>query len=196
MHPNPTPIRYTIHPSAGVLRPKPRWKAPELTIGAKQIALPAVHRMPRMKRSGRPHPQIWARPATAIDNTPVKLPAASSLDEVMSCVTEASLSPAHVSAVPHWNREVRETLKTKALEIFYRCEPEVLVTVKRIRASTFALKEWTAALWTRHSGNAVKLFDRYQPEVWSTLKRIRGSVPTFTAVAAFLRAHHPAKPAH
>src|SRR5205085_5525552 len=114
---NPT-IQYRVHPRLGVVRPKRRWKTPELIVGAEGITVPAVQRMPRLKRSGRPHPQNWVPAMIVTKKPPVKLPSAPTLEEVMSRVSEASASPAVPAFLQRWNGQALGTLKVKALEIF------------------------------------------------------------------------------
>src|SRR5690242_7759182 len=53
----------------------------------------------RIRKSGRPHQQIWLRAADVDSNARLKISNAATLDELMCQVTLASLSPSHFSSL-------------------------------------------------------------------------------------------------
>src|SRR5438874_13164965 len=68
------------------------------------LALSDQSRPVRIRKSGRPHQQIWVRPDAAEYAGRVKVRAAATLDELMCDVTRASLSPSHYSFLHRPNR--------------------------------------------------------------------------------------------
>src|ERR1700736_1509447 len=151
---SPSQIKYRVHPEIGLLRPKKRCKAAQALVTAAAQTQPEIihsfHRLPRMKKSGRPHQQIWLRPSTEDSATPLKLPTGPSLDEMMSRVTQASLSAAHFSFLRRYDDRVVQRLKAAAREIFYNYQPLVLLRLKRI-ACAVTLVAMIAAQRAHHS---------------------------------------------
>src|ERR1700736_12316 len=140
---SPGQIKNRVHLEIGPLRPKKRCKAAQASVtAAPQMQLEIIHsfhRMPRMKKSGRPHQQIWLRPSKENSATQLKLPTGPSLDEMISGVTQASLSAAHFSCLRRYDDRVVPRLKATAREIFYTYQPLVLPTLKRVAISAVTL---------------------------------------------------------
>ena len=102
---------------------------------ALRITMSRTNRPPRMKRTGRPHQQIWLRPTAADYASQLRVHAAATLDEVMCQVTRASLSPSHYSFLQRPNRFDRSRAMLKLSEIFDRFRPAFALPVKRIAAA-------------------------------------------------------------
>jgi hypothetical protein len=155
---SPGQIKCKVHPEIGLLRPKKRCKAAQGGVtAAAQMQLEIIHpfhRMPRMKKSGRPHQQIWLRPSTENSATPLKLPTGPSLDEMISGVTQASLSAAHFSFLRRYDDRVVQRFKAKAREIFYTYQPLVLPRLKRVAISAVTLLAMTATLRAQYSAKS------------------------------------------
>ena len=129
-----THIEPKTHPAAELPRPKRRCKVQIVS----DVALEADARMPafsqrkpRMKRTGHPHEQIWLRAVNGNSATRLKLPSAPTLDEMMCRFTRASLSPARFAFLRNYPQRM-ERLHAQALEIFYRYQPSVSITLRRV----------------------------------------------------------------
>jgi hypothetical protein len=144
---NPTDPTPTLHPALRLPRPKKRCKAAEPLAPAEMNVqtVTSSHRKPKMKRTGQPHQQIWVRPLNRDGATRLKLPSAATLDEMMCGFTQASLSPAHFSLLENYHQRL-EHLHARALELFYRYRPSVLLTLKRALHSAVAVISLMAAL--------------------------------------------------
>jgi len=96
------------------------------------LAMPALNRPVRIKRSGRPHEQNWLRPTAAECASRLRVHAAATLDEVMCQVTRASLSPSHYSFLQRPNRFELSKAALKVRDLFDRLRPAFVVPMKRI----------------------------------------------------------------
>ena len=145
---SPTQTTDRVHSISGLLRPKKRFKATNALRGEDaqvKLQLIPLSRISRMKRTGHPHQQIWLHPGSTEGTRPLRLPAASSMDEMMCCFTQASLSPAHFAFLGNYHRRM-EWLKAKALETFDMYQPTILIGLKRMATFTAAFVSVTAAL--------------------------------------------------
>jgi hypothetical protein len=144
---SPGQIKYRVHPEIGLLRPKKRCKAAQASVtAAAQMQLEIIHsfhRMPRMKKSGRPHQQIWLRPSTENSATQLKLPTGPSLDEMMCHVTTASLSPAHFAFLNNYHSRMK-WLRARALDLLDKYQPAALPTLKRLATAAVTLVAFIA----------------------------------------------------
>jgi hypothetical protein len=93
----------------------------------------------RIKKSGRPHEQIWVRPNAAEQTARVKLRAAATLDELMCQVTHASLSPSHYSFLQRPNRFDFSRAAVRMRDIFDRFRPSLMVPMKRVATAVMTL---------------------------------------------------------
>src|ERR1700737_3915854 len=155
---SPGRIKYKGHPEIGLLRPKKRCKAAQALVTAAAQTQPEIihsfHRMPRMKKSGRPHQQIWLRPSTENSATQLKLPTGPSLDEMISGVTQASLSAAHFSFLRRYDDRGVQRFRATARGILYKYQPLVLPRLKRVAISAVTLLAMTAALRAQYSAKS------------------------------------------
>jgi len=93
----------------------------------------------RMKKSGRPHEQIWLRSSAVASAGRLKVRAAASLDEFMCGVTRASLSPSHFSFLQRPARVDVTNALLKARDFFDRFRLFVRLPVKRIAAAAMTI---------------------------------------------------------
>lgn len=145
---NPTQTRDRVRSMNVLLRPKKRFEPANSLRGEVarvNLQLPSTCRISRMKKTGHPHPQIWLHPGSTEGTRPLRLPAGSSVHEMMCCFTQASLSPAHFAFLHSYHRRM-EGLKAKALETFDRYQPTISIALKRMATLTAAFVSMTAAL--------------------------------------------------
>jgi hypothetical protein len=121
------------------LSPKKRFRL------AQTLPLPATHPH-RLKKSGRPHEQIWLRPSTANSRARFKVPAGPTLDELMCQVTSASLSPSHFPISPRPNAMRMRKVKHKASDFLQTWQRSVLLRVRQIAAAVIIVMRLTQAL--------------------------------------------------
>src|SRR5207302_3391509 len=93
----------------------------------------------RIKRSGRPHDQIWLRPTAADYAGRVKVRAAATLDELMCQVTRASLSPSHYSFLQRPNRFDFSKAALKVRDLFDRFRPHFILPMKRVATAVITV---------------------------------------------------------
>ena len=97
-----------------------------------RITMSWTNRPPRMKRTGRPHQQIWLRPTAADHASRLRVHAAATLDEVMCQVTRASLSPSHYSFLNRPSRFEFSKAALKVRDLLDRLRPAFVLPMKRI----------------------------------------------------------------
>ena len=173
---NPTDCKLRVDFSKGALRPKQRCKPAEAIAIAATIPLtiPSFQRMPRMKRSARPHPQVWVRPSTTDATNELKSTVATNVEK-KTPVAKLRSSPPSFAILRHHNTRMVEYLKTKTLEIFYKYEP-------RVRRYNTRVVEPVKA-------KALELFYKYEPRVLIKLRRIGTLAVTLASTIAALRGH-------
>jgi hypothetical protein len=112
------------------------------------LGLSDLSRPVRIRKSGRPHQQIWLRPNAADYAGRLKVRAAATLDELMCDVTRASLSPSHYSFLHRPNRFDFSRATLKARDLFDRFRPHFILPMKRI--ATAATTVITLAYVSNH----------------------------------------------
>ena len=103
------------------------------------LRLRVTARPTRIKKSGRPHEQIWLRPSAADCAGRLKLRAAATLDEMMCQVTRASLSPPHYSFLQRPNRFDFGKTFVKLRDLVDRCRSCFALPMKRVAAAFITL---------------------------------------------------------
>jgi hypothetical protein len=103
------------------------------------LTMPTLNRPVRIKKSGRPHEQVWVRSTAAEYESGLRMHAAATLDEMMCQVTRASLSPSHYSFLNRPNRFDFSGAAVKLRDLCERCRPAFAVPIKRVVGAVMTL---------------------------------------------------------